>query len=107
MTRMVFYGEPTTSDRIWYQRNLVVELPVYSDESLGWDGVEDPQGDCCPCEIDLSRLHTGLCSCSEWPVLPWLRTMGCSSPQRVSSFSISIRRNRSTRNLLSLRRIWS
>jgi hypothetical protein len=54
---------------------LVVEFPVYSDQSLGWDCVEDPQGGC-PCEIDISRLPMGLCSCSEWPVLPKLRTMG-------------------------------
>ena len=38
---------------------LVTELRVYSDESLGWDCAE-PQGGCCPCEIDLSGLHTGL-----------------------------------------------
>jgi hypothetical protein len=30
-----------------------------------------------------------------------------SCPPRVSSFSISIRRNQSTRNLLALRMIWS
>jgi len=57
--------------------------------------------------IDLSRLHMGLCSCSGSRVPPWQRTMGHSGPQRVSSFNISIRRNRSTRNLLALRRIWS
>jgi len=30
---------------------FVVELRVYSDQSLGWDCVEDLQGGCCPCEI--------------------------------------------------------
>jgi len=52
-------------------------------------------------------LAYGLCSCSGWRVPPWHRTMGHSGPQRVISFNTSIRRNRSTRNLLALRRIWS
>jgi hypothetical protein len=59
-----------THERMETKRNFLVELPVYSDQSLGWDCVEDLQGGCCPCEVDLSRLHMGLCSCSEWPVLP-------------------------------------
>jgi hypothetical protein len=32
---------------------------------------------------------------------------GIQQPQRASSISISIRRNRSARNLLGLRKIWS
>src|SRR5258708_1811695 len=60
---------PTTSDCIGTSQ-LVVELPVYPDQSPGWNYAEDPQGDSCPCEFNLSRWHTGLCSCSELPVLP-------------------------------------
>jgi hypothetical protein len=35
-------------------------LRVYSDLNLGWGCVGGTQGGCCPCEINLSRLHTGL-----------------------------------------------
>src|SRR5882762_1223221 len=44
----------TVSDA--YTNVPCLELRVYSDQSLGWDCVEDPEGGCCPCEIDLSRL---------------------------------------------------
>jgi hypothetical protein len=49
---------------------LVVELPVYSNESFGCGHVEDLKRFVIPCEIDLSRLHTEFCSSSELPARP-------------------------------------
>jgi hypothetical protein len=48
----------------------VVDLRVYSDESPGWDYIEDLKEFALPCEIDLTRLHMALCSCPELPERP-------------------------------------
>lgn len=50
--------------------NFFVELPVYSDESLAGVCVEILKEVAIHAESTFQACILGLCSCSEWPVLP-------------------------------------
>jgi hypothetical protein len=88
------------------RRQLVVESHVYLDQSRG--RMKGSAG-IAPRVLKEVAVHSRWTfhACLWGYVRNGQSCRGVQSPQRVNSFSISIRRNRSTRNMLALRKIWS
>ena len=94
------------------KRNFSVELPVYSDQGLGWNCAKESSR-------RLLSMRNGPFTLAYGAMLMLgmaeratardavAQDKGYSSPRRASSFTISIRHDRSTRNLLASRKIWS
>jgi hypothetical protein len=80
---------------------ITLVLTVFSDQSLGLDCVEDPREAVVHAKSNFHACPWGYSHVWHGRSCHSPKTTGYKGPQRVSSFNTSIRRNRSTRNLLA------